>query len=72
MTRTEYAIVVRESAAGTCRVVHETHHSGLFDRATWLSVFRGAGFEPEIVLEPTPSDNRRPRELFLARRPSPV
>ena len=64
---TEYAFLLRE-ADGTVRVVHETHRTGLFGRDRWLELLTDAGFEPQAVLERTTED-RPPRELFLAHRP---
>lgn len=67
-TVTEYAFLLRDSA-GAMRVVHETHHLGLFGSADWLRLLAEAGFEPEAVTEVT-SEDRPPRECFLAHRPA--
>lgn len=67
-TVTEYAFLLRD-AAGAVRVVHETHHLGLFGQADWLRMLAEAGFEPEAVTEVT-SEDRPPRECFLAHRPA--
>jgi SAM-dependent methyltransferase len=64
--RTEYAFVLRERD-GTVRSVHETHHLGLFGRATWLALLDEAGFDARIVTEVT-SEDRTPRDLFVGRR----
>lgn len=66
LVRTEYAFLLRQTD-GSTRIVHETHHTGLFSRDTWLGLLTAAGFEPDVVAEVT-SENRVPRELFLARR----
>jgi SAM-dependent methyltransferase len=66
-TRTEYAFVLRE-ADGSTRVVHETHHHGLFGRDEWLEVLGQAGFTARPVLEETTED-RPPRQLFVGHRP---
>ncbi|MPZ89546.1 MAG: methyltransferase domain-containing protein, partial [Nitriliruptorales bacterium] len=66
---TEYAFLLRD-ADGSVRVVHETHRTGLFSREVWLRVLADAGFDPSAVTEET-TENRTPRELFVARRPTP-
>ena len=68
-TLTEYAFLLRD-ADGSVRVVHETHRTGLFGRDVWLRLLADVGFEPDAVLERTTED-RRPREFFAGRRPSP-
>lgn len=65
--QTEYVFVLR-GADGTVRTVHESHRTGLFGREVWLRLLAGAGFETEVVIEQT-SEDRRPRELFVARKP---
>jgi SAM-dependent methyltransferase len=67
-TLTHYVFLLRESD-GTTRVVHETHHTGLFGRDTWLRLLTEAGFRAEAVVEVT-SDERAPRELFVGHRPA--
>jgi SAM-dependent methyltransferase len=64
--RTEYAFLLRD-ADGSVQVVNEHHRTGLFNRETWLRLLSDAGFEATIVTEQTP-DERRPRDLFVARR----
>ncbi len=63
---TEYVFLLRDPD-GSVRSVHETHRVGVFARAAWLRLLAEAGFEPAAVLEET-SEDRPPRELFLARR----
>jgi SAM-dependent methyltransferase len=65
---TEYAFLLR-SPDGSVRVVHETHRTGLFPRATWLRLLDAAGFDPTMVTEDTTED-RTPRDVFVARRPT--
>ncbi len=65
---TEYAFLLRD-ADGSIDVVHETHRTGLFGRDTWLALLANAGFDPSALTEQT-TEERRPRELFLGRRPS--
>lgn len=65
--RTEYAFLLRD-ADGSVRVVHETHHTGLFGRQVWLRLLAEAGFEPGSAIEPTDED-RTPREAFIGHRP---
>jgi SAM-dependent methyltransferase len=66
-TLAEYAFLLRE-ADGTVRAVHETHRNGLFGRDVWLRLVASVGLEADVVTERT-SEDRRPRELFLGRRP---
>jgi SAM-dependent methyltransferase len=63
---TEYAFLLRYPG-GSVRAVHETHTTGLFDRATWLRLLAEAGFAAERVSESNPGD-RTPRDVFLGRR----
>jgi SAM-dependent methyltransferase len=65
-TLTEYAFLLRE-AAGSVRVVHETHRTGLFSREVWLRLLADAGFSAQAVTEQTTED-RAPRELFVGHR----
>lgn len=67
-TVTEYAFLLRDRD-GSVRVVHETHRTGLFSRATWLQLLTDAGFDAHTVAEET-TDDRRPRDLFVAHRPA--
>lgn len=67
--RTEYAFVLRD-ADGSVRSVHETHHLGLFSRNEWLSWLTDTGFEARVITEVT-TEERTPREVFLAYRPRP-
>jgi SAM-dependent methyltransferase len=64
---THYAFLLRE-ADGTVRSAHDVHRIGLFPRAEWLRFLADAGFEASAVTEVT-SEDRRPRELFVATRP---
>lgn len=64
---TEYAFVLRDSN-GSIHTVHETHRTGLFERATWLRQLEARGFVVQEILEKT-EDDRTPRTFFLARRP---
>lgn len=64
---TEYTFVFRE-ADGEIWTVHESHHTGLFGRQTWLDLLAETGFEASAVTEDTAED-REPREIFLGRRP---
>ena len=66
--QTEYAFVLR-SADGSIQMIHESHRTGLFARDVWLRLLAEEGFASEIVPEVT-GDDRPPRELFLARRPT--
>ncbi len=65
-TATEYVFVLRDPTR-VVSIVHETHRTGLFPRATWLAVLAGAGFDAEHVTEVT-SEDRTPRDCFVARR----
>jgi SAM-dependent methyltransferase len=66
-TVTEYAFLLRE-ADGTVLFAHDTHPQGLFARVTWLRLLAEAGFVARAVTEET-TDDRTPREVFVARRP---
>lgn len=65
-TVTQYAFLLREPG-GAVRTVHETHRTGLFPRQVWLDLLREAGFAPQVLLEET-TEQRRPREVFVAHR----
>lgn len=62
---TEYAFLFR-GADGHVSQHHETHRTGLFDRATWLRLLSEAGFRAERVVEETDED-RTPRDIFVGR-----
>ncbi len=61
--QTEYVFVLRRGDEPV-EVVHETHRTGLFDRATWLQMFDLADFDPRRVAETTTED-RTPRDIFV-------
>ena len=61
--RTDYTIVLRDHGGDT-RVVQDCHVEGLFPRAEWLRLLRGAGFEPGIT------SDEWGRDLFVAKRPA--
>lgn len=65
---TDYVFVLRE-ADGSMHVAHETHRTGLFSRDVWLRLLNAVGFAAEIVIERTTED-RAPRDVFVARRPT--
>jgi SAM-dependent methyltransferase len=65
---TQYAFLVRD-LDGSVRVVNETHTFGLFSRTKWNELLLRSGFEAEAVVEQT-GDDREPRLIFVARRPS--
>jgi SAM-dependent methyltransferase len=65
---TEYAFLLREGP-GEVRLVHETHHTGLFTREAWLRLLEEAGFWPQTVVEETTED-RTPRDIFVGHRPA--
>lgn len=65
---TEYAFVLK-SPSGSVTAVHETHRTGLFDRATWMSLFEEVGFDAHRVVEVTAGDHT-PRDIFVATRPT--
>lgn len=65
---TVYVFVLRDSD-GTVDVVHEIHRTGLYPRATWLTLLRDTGFDATIVS--TRADGATPvRDVFVGRRPS--
>lgn len=62
-TETEYVFVLRRGDEPV-QIVHETHRTGLFDRAAWLAMFDQAGFDARRVVETTTED-RTPRDVYL-------
>lgn len=66
---TEYTFLLRDGD-GPVRVVHETHRTGIFARATWLRLLAESGFDAGAVDEDTTED-RVARTLFIGRRPRP-
>jgi len=69
VAREEFSFLLR-AADGTVTAVHETHHFGVFPRATWLRLLADAGLEASSVFEETTED-RTPRELFIGRKVGP-
>lgn len=65
---TDYAFLLH-SADGTTTAAHDTHHTGLHRRATWLRLLAEAGFHPRSVREQT-AEPRIPREIFVGDRPA--
>ena len=65
---TVYVFALRDED-GSVEVVHERHRTGLFARAEWLRVLSDVGFEATVVTEHTTED-RRPRDVFVGRRPT--
>jgi len=63
---TEYVFILREGD-GSVSVEHETHHTGPFSRDLWREPLTGAGFTASMIIGET-TDERRPRDIFLARR----
>jgi SAM-dependent methyltransferase len=74
--QSEYEFVLRDTD-GSVQVVSEAHRLGAFGQETWLALLRGAGFDVESGTEPEPpaagpddeEGPRRPRNLFIGRRP---
>ena len=66
--QTEYVFALRRGDRPV-QIVHETHTTGLFDRATWLRLLTEVGFDARRIVEPT-SEDRRGRDVFVAVRPS--
>ncbi|WP_207782723.1 class I SAM-dependent methyltransferase [Phytoactinopolyspora limicola] len=65
---TEYAFLLR-GADGAVHTSHETHRTGLFSRDTWLHLLGDAGFDAQAAVEVS-TDDRLPRDVFIAHRPS--
>jgi SAM-dependent methyltransferase len=65
--RTDYLFLLRH-ADGRIQTAIETHHTGLFPRETWLRLLADVGFQADRITETT-SDDRPPRDVFLATRP---
>lgn len=63
----DYVYVLREQD-GSIRTEHDRHVEGLFSRAEWLDVLRGAGFTPKC-LSYQHSDVDRPLDIFAGMRP---
>lgn len=66
--QTEYSFLLRE-ADGTLRTVHESHRTGLFSEARWLALLSEVGLAPKRIVETT-SEEREPRTVFVATKPS--
>jgi SAM-dependent methyltransferase len=64
---TDYLFLLRH-ADGRTETAHETHHTGLFPRETWLRILRDVGFDAHRITETT-DDDRVPRDVFIATRP---
>jgi len=60
--RTDFAIMLRDRSGDT-RVVHDSHLEGVFPRAEWMRLLRGAGFEAST------STDKWGRDIFAAKRP---
>ncbi len=67
VVRTDYVFLLRHRD-GQVEAVHDTHHTGLFPRQTWLRLLRQVGFDARRITETT-SEDRVPRDVFLASRP---
>jgi SAM-dependent methyltransferase len=65
---TDYTHVLRE-ADGSVTVHHDRHVEGLFPRATWLRLLRGAGFEPRVLPYDHPELEPGSYELFRCVKP---
>jgi SAM-dependent methyltransferase len=66
--QTEYVFALRQGSDAV-QVVHETHRTGLFPRATWMRLLGEIGFAARRIIEQTTED-RVPRDVFLAVRPA--
>lgn len=64
--RVDYALLLRDG--DEVRAVHDQHVEGVFPRATWLRLFRAAGYEPEVFERPI--GGGEVDEVFVCRRPS--
>src|SRR5580658_4616966 len=60
--RTDFAILLRDHR-GDLRVVHDSHIEGVFQRAEWMRLLGGAGFEANTLTD------KWGREIFVAKRP---
>jgi SAM-dependent methyltransferase len=63
---THYSFLVRDPG-GSVRSLYEAHPFGLFQEATWVSVFERRGFEVEVIEEETTED-RPARLMFVGRK----
>jgi hypothetical protein len=64
----DYVFMLREG--GALRVVHDTHHEGLFDRTTWLRVLHEVGFRADWRPRPGIEPGVYVPELLWAERPA--
>jgi hypothetical protein len=55
--------------SGEPRVEHDRHVFGLFSRAEWLRVLRGAGFVPHVVPLVHSEVEAGTVEMFVAAKP---
>jgi SAM-dependent methyltransferase len=60
--RADFAILLRDHRGDT-RVVHDSHLEGLFPRAEWMRLLRGAGFAASTLTD------KWKREIFVAEHP---
>jgi SAM-dependent methyltransferase len=60
--RADFAILLRDHRGDT-RVVHDSHLEGLFPRAEWMRLLRGAGFAASTLTD------KWKREIFVAKHP---
>jgi SAM-dependent methyltransferase len=63
---TEYVFLLRH-ADGRLEVAHETHHTGLFARSTWLRILGEVGFDAHHVIETT-TEQRTRRDVVVGVR----
>jgi len=66
-TEVHYEIILALKEGDELRAVVDRQINGLFPRATWLRLLEEAGFEAEIVEDPSTGGERS--EVFLGRRP---
>jgi ubiquinone/menaquinone biosynthesis C-methylase UbiE len=64
--QTEYSFVFRD-ASGKITSAHESHRTGSFSEARWLSLLKKVGFTPEKRTEETEED-RTPRIIFVGHK----
>jgi hypothetical protein len=66
----DYALLLRDG--DQVRAVHDRHVEGLFERDTWLTLLKRAGFAAELVARPLEEGSGEVYfdQMFLARRPA--
>jgi len=65
---TDMAYLLRDEK-GEVEVVHDRHRMGLFPRAVWMDLIKGAGFEPLAIPFEHSSYSDTGHEVFMGLKP---